>query len=107
MVRLRAYLLAGKEGRLVLGVRGHGQVALAHVDTHDALLGLWQRISHLKLQAHQQIDLLAGLVIPELGRADVRGLSHECHVPGLARVGEDHAPVQRQHAHPLLTQPSG
>src|SRR4051812_35345826 len=31
VVRLRAYLFAGKEGRLVLCVRGDGQVALAHV----------------------------------------------------------------------------
>ncbi len=52
-----------------------------------ALMGLWQRISHLKLQAHQQIELLAGLVIPEFGRSDLSGLSHECHVPGIARVG--------------------
>ena len=29
-------------------------------------------ISHLHFQTHQQVELLAGLVVPELGRADAR-----------------------------------
>ena len=88
---------------MVLRIRGHRQIALAHIYADDLPLGLWRRVGYLHFQTHQQVELLARLVIPELGRADAGAVLDEGHMPVIARVGHDHPPIQGQDAHLLLS----
>jgi hypothetical protein len=95
---------------MVLGVGSDGQIALAHIYTDDALMGLGSGISDRHFQADQQVELLARLVLPAPGRADgnanLRALLHERHIPRVAR-SRARSPVrpgsiQGQDAHPLF-----
>jgi hypothetical protein len=102
MVCLRTDLLARTEQRAVVGVGGHRQLALADVDPHDPLLLRRRGVRHVELQTDQQVELLVGSVVPELGGADAGAVLQQRHVARVARVGQHHPPVQRQQAHPLL-----
>jgi len=59
-------------------------------------------VGHLDLQAHEQGDLLVGLVVAPLGRAKARAVLDERHLPRVAGVGQDGAPLQRQETHLLV-----
>jgi hypothetical protein len=58
---------------------------------------------HWNLKAHQQVELLARFVVPELSRADVGAVLNERHMPVVAGVGQGEAPAKRQDAHLLVS----
>jgi len=99
VVRLGAGLSARKARGLVLYVHRLGQVALAHVYADSTLLRLRSGVSYLDLQAHQQREQLVGLVLPELGRADLRPPLNERHMARIAGAGQNQPPVQTQETH--------
>ena len=95
MVRFRPCRLAREERDVVLQVRGHRQRALAHIDANDALMRRWRGVCDLHLQTYQQVELLVGLVVPQLRRADARAVLEEFHMPRVASVRQDNTPLQR------------
>jgi hypothetical protein len=90
--------LAGMEGRLSLRVAGHGQVADTHIYPDHARLRFGRRICHLRLKRNQQVKLLLGSVIPELGRPDGGTSLDQGHVVMVAGIRQHHAPGKRQDA---------
>src|SRR5260221_427723 len=100
VVRAGTHRCARKEVQVVLPVRGHGEIPLAYVHAHDALMLLRSRVWHRDLQAHQQVEPLMRLVIPDFGGADAGALLDKDHVASIAGVGQDHPPLERQEAHP-------
>jgi len=94
--------LAGIKACAIVGGRHDRQVALAHIDPHDLLMRLGCRARDLYFQGDEQVELLVWLVIPELGRPDVRSMLDQRHMLLIARVGHNHAPIQGQDAHTVL-----
>ena len=83
---------------MVLQVCGHRQIALAHIDAsdaHDALTLLGCGVRGLPFQAHQQLELLARLVVPSLRCADAGAVLDKRHMPRVAGGGQDDTPLQR------------
>ena len=69
--------LAGIEGRRIVGGRHDRQVALPHIDPHYLLMCFGCRVCDLYFQGHQQVELLAWLVIPEFGHSNVRSMMEQ------------------------------
>ncbi len=107
VVRFSAHRLTGKEYRPVLCVRSDSQIALAYVHPDNTLMGLRNRVCDFDLQTHEQIELLAGLVVPELRRADgdtaTGAVLDERHMPRIAGIVHSHTPIQAQDAHLLAS----
>src|SRR6185312_13601213 len=57
---------------------------------------------YFKLKCDEQIELLAGLVIPQFSRSDVRALLQESKMLLVARVANHDSPIQGEQAHLLL-----
>src|SRR5262245_41827268 len=76
-VRFRPNLPARIKPRPMLRVRCHRQIPLAHSNSHHApgRLWCWSRDGHL--QTHEQVELLAQLVVPQLGCAEGRAMLDE------------------------------
>src|SRR5215467_4729580 len=53
-------------------------------------------VCYFNLKGDEQVELLAGLVIPEFARPNAGPLMKQSHVLVIARVGNDHAPFQCQ-----------
>ncbi len=102
MIGLGAGLRAGIESGLILGSSGHSQVALTHIDPNNLLVGLWQWVGNLHFKRYQQVELLAGLVIPELGRSNLGSRLNKSHVLAIACVGHDHPSIQGEDAHLVI-----
>ena len=98
--------LAGKEvdvGRVVAGIRCHRKVALSYVYSDDVAMLFRGRVSDLNGQAYKQVELLLGLLVPELGRADSCALVKKGHMFVIARVRKHHTPRKGEDAHVLLS----
>lgn len=95
------YRLARKERRPVVQARHHRQVALPDIDPDDLVLALRRGVGNLHLQRDEQIELFAGLVVPQFGRADGGPALQEGHVLAVARVGHDDPTAQGEQADPL------
>jgi hypothetical protein len=66
VVRFGSDLLARIEGGAIVQAGGDCQVALSDIDAHHELLRLGRGICQLQFQGHEQIELPAGLIIPQL-----------------------------------------
>jgi hypothetical protein len=86
----RPNLLPSRERRPILRIRHHRQIPLADIYSHDARVALWR--GNFYLQADEQVELLAGLVVPELRRPELRAVLDKGDVLGVAWVGYDHSP---------------
>jgi hypothetical protein len=95
-------LLARVEGGLALGRTGHGQIAHADIHADDLGMLFWGRISSFQFQAHRQIKLLAGLIIPEFGGSNPGSLLEKSYMLVIAAIGNDHPSFQSQDAHLLV-----
>src|SRR5262249_44943572 len=103
MIRLCSRLMSREKNYPVIGVCRNGKIALPYVHSDYALMRIWRRITKVDLQAHQQIELLVWLVVPEFGRADLRPVREKGHMSGIAGIGRNHAPLQCQKAHSPLS----
>jgi hypothetical protein len=99
VVRFGPDPFAAIEGRATLKLCCDRQIALTYIDTDHLLVGFGGGICYLDLKGNQQIELLAGLVIPEFSRSNMRTVLHESKMLLIARVGDHHAPFQREDAH--------
>src|SRR5260370_34130691 len=94
---------ARMESTLPLGGRGHRQVTHTDINPNDAPLCLWGWLCYLNFQGDEQVELLVGLVVPQLGSTKLgtmRDLGNMCII---TRVGDNHTPGVRQDARLLLT----
>ena len=82
--------------------RGHSQVAYPDIDTNHTGMSLWRWIGYLKFQGYQQIEVLLGFVIPQLGSTNMGILLYQGNVLGIRRIGKDDTPLQGQDADSLL-----
>ena len=80
----------------------HCQIAHAHIYPDNAAMAFRGRVCCLDFQGDQQVELLAGFVIPEFGRTDARTLLDKSDMLAIARIGDNHAPIQTQDTHLLL-----
>src|SRR6266581_3662645 len=103
MIGFGDHLLPSMERAISPRGRGDSQIANSNVHTCYSRKGLGRGVSYLKLKGHQQVELLLGLVIPELGRSDVGPFLDESDMLGIARVGNDDTAFQGQNTHVLLT----
>jgi hypothetical protein len=94
-----AYRLAGIERRLMLGGRRHGQVALPYIHAYYLGMALWRGVCSLNFKRDEQVKLFAWVVIPQLGRPDLRSKGEQSHVLVVACVGHDHPPIQGENAY--------
>src|SRR5229473_3731438 len=93
------YSLAGIEMTVVLSIGAHSQVPLSHVNTHHVGMILRGWLISLNLKREEQVELLVRLIIPELRSPDMGALLDERHVFGVARVGNNHTPLQGEKTH--------
>src|SRR6266487_3128355 len=89
------------EGKITCGGRGHSQVTDTHINTYHTGMGLRCWVCCLDFQANKQVELLAGLVIPELCGSNMSALLNKRNVGIIASVGHNDTPLQRQNTHPL------
>src|SRR6266700_1500934 len=99
MVGFGNNLLSRVKRLLSAGGRCYCQVADTHIDPDNVRMRCGHRLFRLNLKTHQQVELPPGLVIPQLGCSDTSRLPHESDVLLISRVGNHHAPRERQDAH--------
>ena len=97
------HALAGVETGVPPRVAGDRQVANTYIYPDDARMCLGRRVGHLQLKGDQQVELLAGLVIPEFGRTDGRAVLDEGRMLAIACIGDDRPARKRQDTHPAIT----
>ena len=78
------------------------QIALPHIDAYYLLMACGAWVCYFKLKGHEQVKLLAGLVIPELGGSDRRAMLEEGYMLAISRIGKKHAPIQGQDTHLVI-----
>ncbi len=98
VVSFGPHLFSRKEGGTIVQPPYHRQVALPHVNSDDALVCLGRGICHLHFQGNQQVEAFPGLVVPELGRADLGSTLDQGHKLVIAHVRHDDTPTERQDA---------
>src|SRR5438309_3378119 len=76
--------------------------ANTYIYPDDARVCLGRRVSHLHRKGDQQVELLAGLVVPEFSRTDGRAVLDEGRMLAIACIGNDHPARKRQDAHPAF-----
>src|SRR5438309_6836851 len=76
--------------------------ANTYIYPDDARVCLGRRVSHLHLKGDQQVEPLAGLVIPEFGRTDGRAVLDEGRMLAIACIGDDRPARKRQDTHPAI-----
>ena len=91
--------LAGIELTVVLGIGTHSQVPLSDVNANHVGMIVWSGLCYLQFKREKQVELLVRLIIPELRSPEMGALLHERHVFGVARVGNNHTPVQGEQTH--------
>ncbi len=91
--------LSAMETRLSLGIAGHGQVAHPDIHPNDTCVRVGRGVGHLDFQGDQQVELLAGLIIPEFGRSERRAVLYQGRMVAIARVRNDHPARQGEKAH--------
>ena len=99
VIGLGAYGLARIESGLPSRIGRDGQVALSYIHPNDLFVRLRSGVSYLNLKRNKQVELLAGLVIPELSGSDMGLLLEQSHMRALAGVGHDHTALQGENAH--------
>jgi hypothetical protein len=102
MVSFGADLLARIERGLIVGIGRDCQVALPDINPDHAAQGHGSEVRPLEFKTDEQVELLVGLVIPEFGSATGGSLPDECKMPVVASVGDNHAPLEGEDAHPLV-----
>src|SRR5216683_7083349 len=102
MVGFINHAFARVEGTRSLRARGDCQVAHAHIDTSHTRVGFWSWVRGLDLERHQQVKLLFGRVVPQLGSANFSALLDESNMLVIACIGHHHTARKRQNAHMLL-----
>src|SRR5438105_1146408 len=87
-----------------LSFRGtrHCQIAYPYINTDNLLVSLRGGTLYLYLKCNQQVELLLGLVIPELGGSNLGTLLDKSDVFVITRVGEDNTPFQCKDTHTLF-----
>ncbi len=90
------------KGRAIVQACSDCQVALSDIDTDHVLMGFGRGVCHLKFKGHEQVKLLAGLVIPQLCCPKVGAVLQESQMLLIARVGDHDSPIQGEDAHLLL-----
>ncbi len=103
VVSFRDNALARMKGTIPLGGSRHGQVAYSHIHTRHTGMRLWHGVCSCDFQRDEQVELLAGFVIPELGSTDLGSFLDKGNMRAIARIGHDHSPIQGQDADLLLT----
>jgi hypothetical protein len=98
MVSFGSDSLPGIKGCIIVGGSCHRQIALSHVNTNNVTVALWGWVCDLKLQRDQQIKLLVGLVIPELGCSNAGFLLDEGDMLLISSIGNHHPPLQGEDA---------
>ena len=101
MVSFGNNALSSMKRALSLGGRGDGQIAHAHIHPSHTGMGLGCGVCSLNFQGDEQIELLVGLIIPELSGSDMGILLEQSHMRALACVGYDHTALQCEDAHLL------
>ncbi len=87
----------------VIGGRGSDcQIALPHIDAYYLLMAFRAWVCYFKLKCHEQVKLLAGLVISELGGPDRGAMLEERYMLAISRIGKNHAPIQSQDTHLVI-----
>ena len=79
--------LSRMEGTFSPGGRGHSQIAHAYINTCHTGMGLWGWVCYLDLKRDEQVELLLGFVVAQLGCPNMCSCLHECHVMAIACVG--------------------
>src|SRR5437016_3819677 len=74
------------KGMISSGGRGYGQVAHTKIHPCNSCMSLGSGICYIKSKGDQQIELLAWLVIPELGRSNHCSLVQQGHMLAIARI---------------------
>src|SRR5258708_8171767 len=75
------------------------QLTDTHINANDSGMLLWRGFGYFKFKGDQQIELLAWLVIPEFSSSNLCSLVKQGHMLTIARIGNDHPPVQGQDTH--------
>jgi hypothetical protein len=94
--------LARMEGLPAPDGRCHRQVADAHIYPDNAGLGVGLGVRHFHFQGDEQIELFAGLVIPEFGCPDLCAVFEKRDMLTVAGIRQHDSPGKRQDAHPAL-----
>ncbi len=95
-------LFAGIKAGVIGGRGSDCQIALPHIDAYYLLMACGAWVCYFKLKGHEQVKLLAGLVIPELGGSDRRAMLEEGYMLAISRIGKKHAPIQGQDTHLVI-----
>lgn len=102
MVRFGNHAFARVESRATVSRLGHGEVADTDIHPDHAGLLFWGRISDLSLKTHEQVELLPGVVIPQLCGPKTCPVLDQGDMLAVSGIGEDDAPTERQDTHPVL-----
>ena len=93
---------AGMKGLLPPGGSGDCQLADPYIHTDHVGMHLGDGISDFDLKGNQQVELLLGLIIPELCCPDMSTMVKQGHMLMVACVGDHHTPVQGEDAHLVI-----
>ncbi len=96
MVGLRDNRFARMERLFPLCGSGHSQVADTDIAADDVGMRVLRGIGDLQFQAHQQVELFLGFVIPQLRCPDLDSLRNLGNVLVVSRVGNHHTAIQGQ-----------
>src|SRR6266702_2182953 len=84
-----------------LGGRGDGQIAHPDIHSSHTAMGVGGGVCYRNFQGDEQIELLLGLIIPELGGADMGILLEQRHMLVVPCKGNDQTALQGEDAHLL------
>src|SRR5437870_3867217 len=102
MIGLGNKAFAGMEGLLAPGGSGHRQVAHPYVYPDDRGVRGVSWLCYFHLQGDEQIKVVLGLVIPQLGGPDMRAMLNQGHMLSIACIRQKNSPLQRQDADTVL-----
>src|SRR5712691_11942821 len=102
MICFGSHLFASIEGGGILGSCCDCQVALSNIHPHHFLVALRSWVGHLNLKCHEQVELLAGLIIPEFSGSYRGSVLEECDMLAISRVGNNHSSLKSENAHLLV-----
>src|SRR2546421_2093327 len=103
MVSLGSALSARIESRVILRGCRDCQVALSDVHTDHCQMLLRSWVCDLDFKTNKQVKLLMGLVIPQVGCANLCPMSNPHHMLVIACVGNNNPSLQRQDTDTLIT----
>ncbi len=89
-------LLPRVEDMFTACIAGYGQVANAYIYTSTARLVFWVRIGGFDFKAHQQVELLVGFVVPELGRSNLGTMLDKLNMFVISGIGNNDTTIQSQ-----------